>query len=331
MVETKKLRTSSRNEEKEVDRIIKLQDELIHHIMSFMDTQRAVQTSVLSKRWIDIWKSLPCLRFRTCSFESEFKRVNKWIDAVVRRNVQDVTIKLATYSFDDNDLTYEVPPKLLKCKSLKKLTLRKLGGQCVFIIVPKSISLPQLNYMCLNGCLMSDVESSKRLFSSCPVLETLNIVDCYIKTNNQRNFALESLSLKKFAYTNQTGFKQSIIKLSAPNLNNFSCESFWTKDYHLLNCSDQLSDVKFNILYYYTYENQQLEEKQVCGRRMVKLLAAVDKVKQLELSSGFLELQYLLREFSTVCEGSLECYRLGTLSTSLLISSSIFETANVVY
>lgn len=44
----------------EEDRISRLTDELIHHIM---DTKYAVQTSLLSKRWIHVWKSLPFLNF----------------------------------------------------------------------------------------------------------------------------------------------------------------------------------------------------------------------------------------------------------------------------
>lgn len=113
--------------------------------------------------------------------------------------------------------------------------------------------LPHLKFMCLDGLLVSDVESTGRLFSSCPLLETLNIVDCGIQTDNQRNLTVESLRLKQFAYTEHIGycrphFKPISIKLSAPNLTSFTYKSYLTHDYNLPNCCDQLCDANLDIL-----------------------------------------------------------------------------------
>lgn len=46
------------------DRISRLHDDLIHHIYSFMDTRFAVQTSLLSRRWRETWKSYRFLNFK---------------------------------------------------------------------------------------------------------------------------------------------------------------------------------------------------------------------------------------------------------------------------
>ncbi|KAK1361471.1 hypothetical protein POM88_045945 [Heracleum sosnowskyi] len=53
----KKVRTEDK------DRISKLPDDLIHRVMSLLDTRLAVQTSVLSKRWKYLWTTLPFLSF----------------------------------------------------------------------------------------------------------------------------------------------------------------------------------------------------------------------------------------------------------------------------
>uniref|UniRef100_A0ACD5UBS4 Uncharacterized protein n=1 Tax=Avena sativa TaxID=4498 RepID=A0ACD5UBS4_AVESA len=43
------------------DRLSDLPDGLIHNIMSFLTAREAVQTCVLSRRWEDLWCSMPCL------------------------------------------------------------------------------------------------------------------------------------------------------------------------------------------------------------------------------------------------------------------------------
>lgn len=63
-----------RKEEEEVDRISNLSDHIIHHILSFIDMRFAVQTCVLSKRWVNVWKSLPSITSNWISFSTEEDR-----------------------------------------------------------------------------------------------------------------------------------------------------------------------------------------------------------------------------------------------------------------
>nr|CAB3490023.1 unnamed protein product [Digitaria exilis] len=39
-----------------------LPDALLHHVLSFLPVDEAVQTSVLARRWLHLWKDMPVLR-----------------------------------------------------------------------------------------------------------------------------------------------------------------------------------------------------------------------------------------------------------------------------
>ncbi|CAL1353619.1 unnamed protein product [Linum trigynum] len=57
--------------EKEVDRISKLPDEIIHRILARVESQKeAAKASVLSQRWSKLWQSYPILDFDNIQFDS---------------------------------------------------------------------------------------------------------------------------------------------------------------------------------------------------------------------------------------------------------------------
>lgn len=74
--------------EDEEDRISRLPDELIHQILEFVDTKLAIQTSLLSKRWKLIWKTLPFLKFRWVQQGSPTNTNNFTRQVLSRRNHQ---------------------------------------------------------------------------------------------------------------------------------------------------------------------------------------------------------------------------------------------------
>ncbi|CAI0460747.1 unnamed protein product [Linum tenue] len=55
--------------ERRRDRLTPLPEHIIHHILSFLDTRSAVQTSVLSRSWRSAWKYVPALHFNQYSFQ----------------------------------------------------------------------------------------------------------------------------------------------------------------------------------------------------------------------------------------------------------------------
>ncbi|KAL6652704.1 hypothetical protein ACP70R_011629 [Stipagrostis hirtigluma subsp. patula] len=61
MAQPSSVRASSTVPSTSEDRLSSLPDALLHTIMSFLKARQAVQTCVLSRRWVDLWCTMPCL------------------------------------------------------------------------------------------------------------------------------------------------------------------------------------------------------------------------------------------------------------------------------
>ncbi|XP_026458812.1 F-box/FBD/LRR-repeat protein At5g53840-like [Papaver somniferum] len=235
------------------DKISKLPDFLIHHILSFVDIQDAVQTCILSKRWGNIWTSLPFLtfdrsvldefgyprfldfvdyvsslrdnrcfdirRFHLLGLYGTYKcdfidRLRRWIIVVARSNVEDIDVQFTGDVSDDNK-DFQVPSCVSTCKSLTKLELKLSTHGKIFL--SNSISLPRLKYLKLENTSFNHDESLTKLCSSCPVLEHFDLSG--VSSTTPLNITISSLTLKHFEL--HIDYRKSIhntLRLCAPNL-----------------------------------------------------------------------------------------------------------------
>lgn len=197
------------------------------------------------------------------------QNVNRWIIHAVRRNVQEVAIRIDKL----HSPAYEILPQLLNCKSLMELVMHMSGDEYADLILQEPMGLPRLKTLDHGGLTISNVELSERLISSCPALETLHIADCDVRT-----LTVGSLSLKKFAYVHKHlwshNHTMANIKLSGPNLKVIICSSSAERD------KDENAE-RFSKL--------PSVEKGVYAKRVMKFLEAVYMVQQMRLSPGFLE------------------------------------------
>lgn len=300
-----------------------------------MDMKFAVQTCVLSKRWKNIWMSLPFIKSRCTSFregrvinlsetvnrfqnfvdkvfelrdqsdiqmvrlgfailnDTSVETLNRWILAAVNHSVQILSM-CVNYYFKSG---YEIPHQLLNSKSLKSLGLMAVG-KCIYIILPKSMILPQIKMLGLVGIAIPNLEF-QRLFSSCPLLESVVIKKCDVQTNNQSNIVIDSRSLKLLVlvdnrHTHIGPADHSLsytTKIYAPNAKDFTCTGFMREDFSLENLSSLVS-ASFEMSSgeedetAETYSELPKEEKEVFAKRMLKLLGGVQNVRHLSLSSG---------------------------------------------
>ncbi|TKY49091.1 F-box/FBD/LRR-repeat protein [Spatholobus suberectus] len=206
--------------EEQVDRISSLPDDVICHILSFLPTKDAVNTSVLSTRWRSLWTSVSTLDFEdnwpcfprktyasvlgsiivqrkaTCIKKlilSNYNRsfnidmISTLVSAAVTQNLEEM--HLLCYYF----LEAALPNTLFTCKTISVLNLSL--GWTINLNHISSFHLPSLKVLHLSLLYLVDDESMMRLFSGCPVLEEL----CYeeVKSNNSTSFKICVPSLKK--------------------------------------------------------------------------------------------------------------------------------------
>lgn len=282
MMKTKKRQTRSRRDQdpKDEDRLSDLSDCILLHIMSFLDTTDAVQTSVLSKRWRDIWKLVNSLSFERMYFRTSIANYNKFVSRVLSR--RDSSIPLQSLDFVAEGSTapklvnkvmeyvvlHDVPQLTVYIDlfsvtipdfsipfifSYPSLTFLKLSISGHILKLPESLQLPALKSLYLeNVSFTADDDFRAEPFSNCNLLNTLILKNCSLYRDARvlciSNANLSSLSLdSKFQ-------KPYTILLSTPSLCSLHVKDYFS--YHAIGCTYDLSfleevkiDISFNIDY----------------------------------------------------------------------------------
>ncbi|XP_058736070.1 F-box/LRR-repeat protein At3g26922-like [Vicia villosa] len=262
------------------DMISDLSDCILIHIMSFLHAKEAVQTCILSKRWINVWKKLPTLVFYYPSeidgFYQQFvpkllslrddrtdihslqlyplftkKRSNILVSQIVKyvfsHNVQHLLLKI-TY-FKPNCISFS-------CPTLKSLELT--SAHCdsgVDSVFPNSLHFPALATLSLTHFTFAPNEDGcAKPFSTFNMLNTLIIHQC--KVLHQRNLCISNTKLENLTiamYDNIFDGFHFDIELYAPNLSTFSFKGihiskvFGTKSFF-----PSIKQLKINIMKNYS-------------------------------------------------------------------------------
>ncbi|XP_026400403.1 F-box protein At4g22280-like isoform X1 [Papaver somniferum] len=316
-----------------IDRISNLPENLIHHILSFMDMTQVVHTCVLSKRWKNLWaitsilnlfslaisnknqnSAVPFQKFikfvdqifilrdnsniqsvnLVCGKQRNFvidisimtASLTTWIVAAVRSNIQELYLDIAAVKIS------RFPQCLFTCTSLIKLEL-KLGGNSSIIVLPSSMDLLRLTFMNLDS-LPSDVNLTNRLFSKCPVLESLIIKGRL----GHMDLQISSLTLKHLTMVDFVS--KSKVKVDAPNLVYFKCRDFISKLYFLENL---VSLVTADI--YMSATKDEAGKIEDYTKNHWLFLTALSNAKEIRLSEWFLCL-WARGFFAASCKNSLQ-------------------------
>ncbi|KAK8712305.1 hypothetical protein V6N13_147545 [Hibiscus sabdariffa] len=234
-----------------VDRISRLPDVLIQHILSFLSTKEAMTTSVLSKRWLWVWTSVPIIdlqdtpscrtdlniRFRFGQFVTRVLILNKmasldkfclkfnlvdhpshvttWFRDAVSRDVKELDITIhGTQIFP----FLKLPFALFTARTLQVLKL----SQGVELHVPGPVSLPCLKVLHLVWIKYMNDESVSRLFAGCHVLQEL-VLRKYVGDNSTISI-ISIPTLKIMSIRFATGLHKHRLKINAPILEHLHLE-----------------------------------------------------------------------------------------------------------
>ncbi|KAJ3674906.1 hypothetical protein LUZ60_005522 [Juncus effusus] len=225
----------------EMDRISLLPDCLIHQILSFLETKESVRTTVLSKRWMDMWKSVPYLELIESDFkqaetfmnftnsilhhrlqletfilkwlncdETSHETINTWISKLVSLKPNYVDIELYLPNLENvNFLSC-----LFNCASIETLDLWPAIHDGWARLNPTVVNLPNLKYLELY-CLHINDEFFQKILSNCPILEELTIEKCLLNLTDQK---IRSFSLKRVRIRYNDFTKEARLRIWIPGL-----------------------------------------------------------------------------------------------------------------
>jgi len=321
--QTTKKQKSGREREDGRDMLSELHEDVLVHIIQLLDTETAVRTSFLSKRWNNLWKHVTTLRFRRRNFKT-IAMYNQFVSHVVSQ--RDPSILLHCLDFEAcgttaqelltcivfftphmlhvphlriyldqesrNNFYYPIP-FIFSSPSLTSLTLSILYPRHI-LKLPPSLHLPALKTLNLTNVCFSARDNDVRAepFSNCFSLNSLVLVGCSL-SDDAKVLSISNSNLSRFTMKRYDEVQYKIV-LSTPNLTHLAIRS-------CIGCHDLSSMSDLALL-----EEANIEIAATCPSIILRLLKMFSHVKILTLSKSVLG-AILLVSYFCVFSSSFVC------------------------
>lgn len=201
-----------------IDRFSKLPGPIIHRILSLLDTQSAVRTSVLSKEWKNHWKNISTINLHH-SYISPGK-FKQFIDNAKSISKHTRLIDLPTTSH-------------LQSQCITTLTLIP-DPWLVTRTFPDISSFASLTTLQLANFLLPSADP----FSNCMVLKHLTLIDCSVDRGQTLIVAATKLITFDLKNIGSVYFKNwnSLVTITSPELKSFCFLSSCHLSFNLVGC-----------------------------------------------------------------------------------------------
>ncbi|KAF5194270.1 F-box protein [Thalictrum thalictroides] len=239
------------------DRLSSLHDSVLSHILGFLDMKQVVHTSLLSKRWRYVWKSVSSLNFdhsfwikiaQPVGFHPlmaymaipPFPRLKygfmDFVDHILSIHEGSVIDKFNLYGAGccQKDRVDEWLSTVIRCR-IQEIHLDLYTALPQFFFT--SSSTTHLKKLLLASIQLPDSNSEGEIMLDCPVLETLILINCHYAYNPSNVFLISAPQLRKLVC--RSLHISCTIKLCAPNLISVTCTGSLLRIYHMENISSQ--------------------------------------------------------------------------------------------
>ncbi|XP_044971861.1 F-box/LRR-repeat protein At3g26922-like [Hordeum vulgare subsp. vulgare] len=211
------------------DRFEDLPDHVLELLLSFLDALNAVRTSVLARRWRNLWKSVPVLRFDPYSNFSSAENFNNFVNKVLECRDQTSPLRechINSYMYGEQKEIYrDVESWVQYAVSCQVSVLRVLiqDGYHLYLSNNSVISRHLTDLMLYSV----DFDESPLDLVSCDALEVLDIDCCSINLGDILPKSLRHLTVKCSIIISMHTQRS---RLSAPGLVTFELEDCegWT-------------------------------------------------------------------------------------------------------
>ncbi|KAK1614254.1 hypothetical protein QYE76_019771 [Lolium multiflorum] len=193
------------------DLISSLPDHLLHHVLSFLPAQAAVETCLLARRWRHLWRYTTGLRITGLDGPVPAEEVRVFVDHLLilreRTDLDTVEIKLGLFLEEDQPYLKLWARFAVMCK-VRALTFHIYDPFLYLDEIP--LVSRHLRTLDLQGLGLGEAFLD---FASCPALEHLKMAVCDISVD-----MISSRTLKHLSITNCHAYSGQQVHLSTPGL-----------------------------------------------------------------------------------------------------------------
>ncbi|GAB2294381.1 hypothetical protein Dimus_028588 [Dionaea muscipula] len=182
-----------------MDRLSSLSNDVLAHILSFVDIQSAVRTSILSRRWKDLYMFATSLDFGSFTIKLSNRYAVNQVLLLHKVNIKKFNLRMTDYDVDMDDSLVKSWIAFAVSRGVEELEICiddqydwAPGGLFIsqtlvvfnltdetFPRIPSSVWLPRLKILHLTEIPFLGSSSMTRLFDGCPLLQDLSLESCF--------------------------------------------------------------------------------------------------------------------------------------------------------